>query len=532
MIKLVKFLILVLSSSLLFSQNPVLNPGFEDDFNNWVVNGANISIDETNSAEGSKSAYYSGGDGIGSGYQELYQDVSGLTVDKEYKLVFKAAGTVADFYIGPVSNVYTGKYTFIDCNNSGTTYKPFTVFFVASEPTMRIFFDLYEVEENDIYLDDLQVTSASFENIGFEDTPDFSGWEIKKDGNLSMNTVNFYEGSKCAHYPGGDGTNVEQLKQFVGGMEVGRFYKLTFQAAGASCNFIIGPYNAVYSGDNYVVDCNNSGTTYKEQSFFFKATKITMVFLFDLYKDVDAEMYFDDFQLELLPLAQTGDILINEVNSHETENASYTEIFNATDTDISLEGVNFEYYESNSTTPSSTLSLSGVIEANSYQTIARNQTDFQTEYSFAPDYEFTGMLLNGQSDAMILRLENNDIMDQFSSPQPPTAITDDHLYLRNTNGNNGSGLDSDWCDTGVNKKGTPGAENISTWKTDGTEVWGLATNWNSGYAPCECEDVVIPAGSTQPIIAQPGAKARNITVETGATLTIEETGKLTVGSVE
>ena len=68
------------------------------------------------------------------------------------------------------------------------------------------------------------------------------------------------------------------------------------------------------------------------------------------------------------------------------------------------------------------------------------------------------------------------------------------------------------------------------WKTTAsTTVWNTATNWSTGAVPTTDVNVLIPTGaSNYPVISSTGAAAKNITVNTSATLTINRDSDLTL----
>jgi len=68
------------------------------------------------------------------------------------------------------------------------------------------------------------------------------------------------------------------------------------------------------------------------------------------------------------------------------------------------------------------------------------------------------------------------------------------------------------------------------WKKDAaTTDWNTATNWSTGAVPTTDVNVLIPTGaSNYPVISSSGAAAKNITVNTSASLTIDKEGDLTL----
>jgi hypothetical protein len=68
------------------------------------------------------------------------------------------------------------------------------------------------------------------------------------------------------------------------------------------------------------------------------------------------------------------------------------------------------------------------------------------------------------------------------------------------------------------------------WKTDASSTdWNTAANWSTGAVPSTDVNVLIPTGaSNYPIISSSGAAAKNITVNTSATLTVNDGSDLTL----
>lgn len=73
-------------------------------------------------------------------YNQLYTEITGLTVGDDYKLNFYAKGGEADLYVGPTSDVYTGTYFYI---SEQTSYSLRSIDFTATNSTMRLWIDFY-----------------------------------------------------------------------------------------------------------------------------------------------------------------------------------------------------------------------------------------------------------------------------------------------------------------------------------------------------------------------------------------------------
>ncbi len=228
----------------------------------------------------------------------------------------------------------------------------------------------------------------------------------------------------------------------------------------------------------------------------------------------------------------SGDLIISEVNSTATANATYVEIYNTTSNEISLDNVDLEYYNNGASSATTTINLSGSVAANSYIIVARDAATFQSTYSKTADFENSNLYLNGGADGLVLTHDTNGDIDYFNdAPSPSVSWTDNHLFYRYDFSSDGSSLSDDWDDSGYEKNGTPKADNKLTWQTTGTSDWGTGSNWDNGDEPSKGVDVVIPSGGTQPTVdgsASTPEECMNLTINSGATLTINTAGFLSV----
>jgi hypothetical protein len=230
-----------------------------------------------------------------------------------------------------------------------------------------------------------------------------------------------------------------------------------------------------------------------------------------------------------------GDLLITEVNSASIANSSYVEIYNTTLQELTLDKVDLEFYNNGAGSSTTTIELSGNISAGSYIVVARTNASFNTTYGFNADFEDSDLFLNGGADGLVLRHDDNGILDYFNdAPSPSVSWTDNHLFYRFIYSSDGSHLNIDWDDSGKNKNGTPRAPNALTWVTTGTSDWGTGSNWDNGDKPSKGVDVVIPSGGTQPTVDGSAAspeECMDLTINASASLTIDDAGFLTVHGV-
>ncbi|MEI6507601.1 MAG: T9SS type A sorting domain-containing protein, partial [Bacteroidota bacterium] len=74
--------------------------------------------------------------------------------------------------------------------------------------------------------------------------------------------------------------------------------------------------------------------------------------------------------------------------------------------------------------------------------------------------------------------------------------------------------------------------NTNTWSGVSTTAWGTTTNWGCGRVPLATDSVVIVSASNQPIIIDGGRVSNSLTINSGATLTLNNTASLlTIGNI-
>ena len=72
-------------------------------------------------------------------------------------------------------------------------------------------------------------------------------------------------------------------------------------------------------------------------------------------------------------------------------------------------------------------------------------------------------------------------------------------------------------------------DNVSTWTGAIDSDWGNAGNWDNNFVPGSTDDILIPNGTPNALNVTNTVSVRNITINTGATLTL--TGTLNIGGV-
>ncbi|MFC2086172.1 T9SS type A sorting domain-containing protein [Bacteroidota bacterium] len=225
----------------------------------------------------------------------------------------------------------------------------------------------------------------------------------------------------------------------------------------------------------------------------------------------------------------SGELVITEVNSHATANATYIELYNTTASIIRLDSVDVKHYNNGAATTTDTIALTGNLDAYSYAIVARVAATFETTYpSVSADFELSLMYVNGGTDGIALNTINNGIIDQFNDvPSATGSFTDNHLFYRVDLTTDGSSLANHWADIGSNETGTPKADNPIIWNPGGTTAWETSSNWNGGSVPTAGDDIVIKDGTSQPVILS-AAEVNNLNIVSGATLDIDPDYSLTV----
>ena len=69
---------------------------------------------------------------------------------------------------------------------------------------------------------------------------------------------------------------------------------------------------------------------------------------------------------------------------------------------------------------------------------------------------------------------------------------------------------------------------FNTWTGPSSGLWNEPSNWSKGYAPIECDNVVIPAGNIVSILNDEVEECHSLKVETGGELKIDAGGQLMV----
>ena len=109
--------------------------------------------------------------------------------------------------------------------------------------------------------------------------------------------------------------------------------------------------------------------------------------------------------------------------------------------------------------------------------------------------------------------------------------TASNLYLGGTQQSSstwgGTGSVADNINTTYFAASTGIISNLKNWTGNTSTDWNLATNWSDGRIPTSTDNVIIPNVTNKPIIGA-SASCKNITINTGSSLTITGTNTLTV----
>lgn len=160
------------------------NNDFENDLTglntqrDWWDSSTNIVIDTSFPYSMSKAAKCNGHFTL---YNQLYTDITGLTVGDDYKLDFYSKGGEADLYIGSTSDVYTGTYFYI---SEQTSYSLRSLSFTATHSTMRLWIDFYP-NTSVHYVDNFSVENTTLST----NNPAFSSKSIRVYPNPSSDYV-------------------------------------------------------------------------------------------------------------------------------------------------------------------------------------------------------------------------------------------------------------------------------------------------------------------------------------------------------
>ncbi|MCF6365126.1 MAG: T9SS type A sorting domain-containing protein [Bacteroidales bacterium] len=109
-------------------------------------------------------------------------------------------------------------------------------------------------------------------------------------------------------------------------------------------------------------------------------------------------------------------------------------------------------------------------------------------------------------------------------------VSSNNVVIRWTGTLSGGDFTSDMAIDDINLSGTPAATAIN-WTGAVSDDWQTTGNWDSGTIPTATDDVTIPNVTTQPIINDGTgsvALCNNITIDIGASVTIDPDGYMTV----
>ncbi|MEA3443264.1 MAG: T9SS type A sorting domain-containing protein, partial [Bacteroidota bacterium] len=233
---------------------PVIAKGnnqFEQNFDNWVrlynwgTGVSNISIDSSFAFCGYKDAYI----GNAGGYQQLITTIDNLLIGDTVCLHFYAAGGMANAWVGPSSSsVFEGTYHFVNVMWAQGAYVHDSIEFVATEPSMIIWFDIFPNTE--LYLDNF-----SFDGYGCEPGPELYVTGISCYGETDASiTVNCTGGAYPLSYLWNTGDTVETILNLGAGQ-----YTVSATDKNGISNSI--SYDIVEPGEIYLISTISHETT-------------------------------------------------------------------------------------------------------------------------------------------------------------------------------------------------------------------------------------------------------------------------------
>lgn len=196
--------------------------------------------------------------------------------------------------------------------------------------------------------------------------------------------------------------------------------------------------------------------------------------------------------------AMAGDLVITEVagdgiDGNSGDNDGYMEIYNSSASDISLNGISVRYYNNGSTTPSSTLALSGTINSEDYITITQNNTNFKAEYGVDASFEHSSFYFNGDDDGVDVYYTGakSGVIDEFNDNGPgatPWSWNEDNVYIRSDQNVPGD-IYNNWIEN-TDGGGTPFPVNLLYFRAQAQSngnllSWATAAEQNNAYFSIE-----------------------------------------------
>ncbi|MCF8231536.1 MAG: T9SS type A sorting domain-containing protein [Bacteroidales bacterium] len=132
--------------------------------------------------------------------------------------------------------------------------------------------------------------------------------------------------------------------------------------------------------------------------------------------------------------------------------------------------------------------------------------------------------------------ENSGWSTSYEEGNGETGKTTAEMKTRSTFTDAGWDFDNIWAISSGYNSGYPNLDaqgTTITWDGSSSAAWSTSENWDMSYVPCGSDDVIIANAGTLPIIGTGvNADCNNLTINNGATFTVDDGGSLiTHGSI-
>ena len=186
---------------------------------------------------------------------------------------------------------------------------------------------------------------------------------------------------------------------------------------------------------------------------------------------------------------------------------------------------------------------------NSYSTGSVNGSSYVgglvgVNYSSTVSNSYSTGKVSGSNVGGLMAYNNNTVSNSFwdtvtseqSSSAGGTGKTTSEMQTRSTFTDAGWDFDNVWAMSGSYNSGYPnldGEGSTITWDGSASSSWSNTANWDVNIEPTINDNVVIADAGTPPVVSSgEGIDCNNLTVNSGATLTVNDDGSLiTSGSI-
>lgn len=242
---------------------------------------------------------------------------------------------------------------------------------------------------------------------------------------------------------------------------------------------------------------------------------------------------FDNNYLNL-PLTAPTDLIISEVADPSNSSANFVEIYNSGISAVDFTSYYAYYLNVNG---SSSVQLTGSLNAGGTYVIANNAADFTTAYPGKPYSQVSSLVGTGGTNAYTISIFGNysggTELDDFSG----FDFTGKHAVRHySVVAPNSTPTASEWVFSAAqNMDMTPGSHRM-TLNWDGSVMrsteWRDTANWSASYVPDAAHNVVIPNNGVVPVVGNgDNAYTHNLTINSGAGLIVQSHQTLGDGSI-